>query len=149
MVQIVVADSLYDIEPVTTQTEVKPGWKIVDYQLPDKALRYLWGKHSRQPIEGGTPTFIIHPVDCKLFDFVVLKLKEKKQYRRFPSVNIYKCEINRIDLDFAKIELIGEEHFRVTPIKPLLPGEYILLNTSAKPVNGLGDVEVYPFTITK
>ncbi len=149
MVSIVVQDTVYAIEPTSTQTEIKPGWKIVDYKLPNKAVRYLWGAHSHQTTENGKPSFVIRPLNCQLTDFALIRLKEKKQYRRFPSPNLAECEMNRIDLDFAKIELAGEDQYLVQPLLPLKPGEYVWVNTMGKPLNNFGDIEVFPFTVEK
>lgn len=149
MVNIVVQDTVFAIDPTATQTEIKQGWKIVDYKLPNKAIRYLWGAHARQVAESPQPAFVITPVNCQLADFALIRLKEKKQYRKFPSPNLVECDMHRIDLDFAKIEMVGENKYRVQPLLPLPAGEYIWVNTMGKPLNNFGDVEVYPFTIEK
>lgn len=149
MIRIMVGDTSFEMSSATTQTEVKPGWKIVDYKLPDKATRYLWGHGSNQVSEDGRPVFLIRPEGYVLSDFAIIKLVQKKQYRKLPSPNLRDCDIIRVDLDFAKIELVGEDQFRVTPIKPLRPGEYILVNLAGKPVNNMGDIEVFPFAVSR
>lgn len=149
MVSIFVGDSIYEIPPVVTQTEYKPGWKIVDIQTNGKTSRYLWGKHSRQYCDDRQPRFIIDPRQCTLADFVLIKLKEKKEYRKFASHDFYECDFKRFGLDLVAITVLDDDRFDVRFHDPLMPGEYVIVNMKAEAVNEYGDVEVYPFTITK
>ena len=41
----------------------------------------------------------------------------------------------------------GEGVYRVRFRTPQQPGEYVILNMKSAPVNDMGDVKVYPFTI--
>lgn len=146
-VNILVGDSLYELPPVASQSEIKPGWKIVDIKLKDKTIRYLWGKHAKQLTDNKTPTFVIDVRKDVLHDFAIVKLDERKQYRKFPHADVKECRPQRIDLDWMKIELLKDERYRITPISPMEPGEYVIVNLQGKAINEYGDVEVYPFWI--
>lgn len=148
-VSILIGDSACTISEVTTQTELKPGWKIVDIQTNGKLTRYLWGKHSRQFADDQQPTFIIHTGGYKLTDFAIIKLKEKKEYRRFAQHNLYECDFNRIDLDIMEIAILDDDKYRVRFHAPQSPGEYVIVNLKSAPVNDMGDVKVYPYTIVR
>lgn len=148
-VYILVGDSMCAIAPVSTQSEFKPGWKIVDIQTRGKFARYLWGKHSRQFADDQQPTFIIHTGKYKLTDFVIIKLKEKKDFRQFPSHNLYECRNQPIDLDIMDIKPISDDAYRVRFHAPQQAGEYVIVNMKGVPVNDMGDMKVYPYTIVK
>ena len=146
-VSILVADSACAIAPVTTQSEHKPGWKIADFQTKGKSSRYIWGKHSRQFADDRQPAFILRTGKGKVNDYALIRLKEKKQMRQFPSHNLYECGHLPLDLDLMDITAVEEGIYRVRFRQPLQPGEYVILNMKSAPVNDMGDVKVYPFTI--
>lgn len=146
-VSILVGDSVCSIEPVTTQSEYKPGWKIVDIQTRGKSSRYLWGKHSRQFADDRQPAFILRTGQGKVNDFAVIRLKQKKEMRQFPSHNLIECGHRPIDLDLMDIVPQQEGVYRVRFRTPQQPGEYVILNMKSAPLNDMGDVKVYPFTI--
>lgn len=148
MVEIMVEDSSFEILPATTQTEVKPGWKFVDYKLPDKAIRYLWGRHAQQQTDNARPTFLIRPIDGKLTDYCIVKLKEKKQYRQFAKPNVTDGEYTRIDLESTEITRVDEDRFKIRPLRPLSKGEYVIVNLTSQPINEFGDMQVFPFSVT-
>lgn len=148
-ISIVVGDSLYEIAPVVTQSEYKPGWKIVDFQTNGKMSRYLWGKHSRQYADDQQPCIIIYAGNYKLNDFVLIKLKEKRDYRKFPSHNLYECDFRRFDLDLVAVKILDDDKYEARFHSPLVPGEYCITNLKYDPENDFCDVVVYPFTIVK
>ncbi len=148
-VSMFVEDSFYGIDPVCTQSEYKPGWKIVDIQTNGKLSRYLWGRHSRQLSDDRTPRLLIETGNYKLNDFVLIKLKEKKEYRKFASHNLFECDGRHIDLDLVAIKLLDDGRYEVRPHVPLTPGEYVIVNLKAEATNDFGDVYVYPFTISR
>lgn len=145
-----IGDSLYAISPSPTQTEVKPGWKIADVaETKSKSIRYVWGAHARQLAEGNLPRLVLKPVQGTLHDFVILKLKQKKQYRKFAKPKIEDCNPIYIDLHSFRIELLPDGRYSITPHQPMQPGEYVIINTAEKPLNELGDRNVYGFAISK
>lgn len=150
VVSIIIADSLCEIQPVTTQTEFKPGWKIADLKTKGKYTRYIWGRHSRQFADDRQPVFVIKPdLGKTLNDYAVIRLTEKKEYRRLPSTSLFECGFERIDLDNAVIKLLADESYEVRFKRPMEPGEYILVDMKGEPKSEFGDVEVYPFTILR
>ena len=147
-VWIDINDSLYAISPVQTQTQIKPGWKIADVaQTKSKKVRYIWGKNSRQMADTNRPTFVVKVTDGTLHDFVFVKLKEKKEYRQFKKSQIADCSPLYIDLHTFRIELRKDDRYAITPEQPLAKGEYVIIDTSAKPVNEYGDIICYGFTV--
>lgn len=149
-VWISIADSLYALSPSVTQTEVKPGWKIADIaETKSKAKRYLWGAHARQMADSAQPLFVLKVTNGTLHDFIILRLKQKKQYRLFAKAEYMECEPTFIDLTTFNIKLLPDERYQISPLQPFKPGEYVIIDTTAKPVNEFGDRQVYGFTITK
>lgn len=150
VISIIIGDSLCEIRSVVTQTEFKPGWKIVDLKTRDKYTRYIWGKHSRQFADDRQPVFVVTPEPGRtLNDYAVIRLKEKKEFRRLPSTSLFECGFERIDLDNANIQLLADESYRVRFKQAFEPGEYILVDMKGEPKSEFGDVEVYPFTILR
>lgn len=147
MVSILVGDSTFEIQPAVTQTEYKPGWKIVDVQTKGKYTRYLWGLTSRQVTDDRKPHFHIDASRCKLSDLLLIKLKVKRGYRQFPKANLTDCNGMAADLDKMVIQLVNDDTYLIYPKESLLPGEYVLVDKNAKPVNDMGDVETFPFTV--
>lgn len=146
---ITIGDSLYELPVERTMTEVRPGWKIADVaQTKDKATRYVWGPRSRQISDSRTPRLVIRTrTDGTLHDFVFVRLKEKKQYRKLPKSQIVDCKPIYIDLLTFRIELLPDERYAITPLRPLEPGEYILIDRGAKDASEYGDKTVYSFTV--
>ncbi len=144
-----VGDSIYRIAPVVTQTEYKSGWKFLDIQTDGSMTRYLWGKHSRQMADDRQPRLIIDTKRYKINDFIVIKLKEKKQYRKFISHSIFECEGRIIDLDYMAISSLGGSKYEIKPHVPMEPGEYVIANLKLEPTNEYGDIHVFPFTIVR
>lgn len=145
-----IGDSLYALPAIQTQTEVKPGWQIADVaKTKDKTTRYVWGAHSRQLADSAQPRFVLRTQQSTLHDFVIIKLKQKKQYRLLPKAKLNECNPIFIDLHTFRIELLPDERYSIIPLRPMEPGEYLLIDTSAKTVNELGDRMAYEFTISK
>lgn len=146
-VGVVIGDSIYRIEPQTTQTETKAGWKIVDYQTRSKTVRYLWGTHSKQPIEHSLPSFYINPGTSQLIDFAIIRLVPKRDYRKMPKAQLKECTYMTFDLYTVTAELLPDDNYKVTLKEPLKPGEYIITQMTQKPADEMGNIIVYPFTI--
>ncbi len=143
-------NQLYELNGVSTQTEIKPGWKIADIaETKAKSQRYVWGPRSRQLAESNRPTFVLKTQGGTLHDYLIVKMKQKKQYRKFPKIKLEDCNPLYIDLTTFRIELLPDERYKITPLQPLSPGEYVIVDTSAKPSNEYGDITVYGFTVEK
>lgn len=148
-VSIMVGDSAYQIAPQHTQTELKPGWKIVDIKLRDKTTRYLWGSSARQLADSPMLTFVIDTGGHALTDFSIIRLKQKRDYRRFPKAVFTQCDRIVLDLEAAEVRLLPDERFRVQLRQALPPGEYVVVDLKADPVNDSGDMPVYPFCVKR
>ncbi|MBQ2073432.1 MAG: hypothetical protein IKM92_04965 [Bacteroidaceae bacterium] len=135
------------IESQLTQSELKPGWKIVDIQLKSKINRYLWGAKSRQYCDTPRPSFIVNTDSLLLSDLVLIRLKARREYRSIPKPNVHDNKCIFVDLNNFRIEASGEEAFRITPITDLQPGEYIFTWMTARPIGELGDWTVFPFSV--
>ena len=146
---ITIGDSLYALPVEQTQTEVRPGWKIADVaETRAKMTRYVWGPRSRQIADGRTPRLVVRTrQDGTINDFVLIRLKEKKQYRQLPKPQIVDCKPTYIDLFTFRIEVLPDERYAVTPLRPLQPGEYILVDRGGKDASEFGDKVVYSFTV--
>lgn len=144
----IVADGIvFPIEQQQTQTEIKPGWKIVDIQLKSTRQRYLWGNTAKQYIRDTRPQFIIDTDTLLLSDMVVMKLKTKKEYRKIPKAKIQDNDCIYVDFNTFIIEPHEEESFLIRPTQPLEPGEYLITWTTLSPIGQLEDWLVWPFCI--
>ena len=135
------------IESQLTQSELKPGWKIVDIQLKSKINRYLWGAKSRLYCDTPRPSFIVDTDSLLLSDLVLIRLKTRREYRSIPKPNVHDNKCIFVDLNNFRIEASGDEAFRITPLNDLQPGEYIFTWITARPIGELGDWTVFPFTV--
>lgn len=137
----------YPIEPQQTQTEVKPGWKIVDIQLKSTLQRYLWGARAKDLTDDTRPQFIVDTDTLLLSDMVLIKLKSKKEYRKIPKAEIHDNKCILVDLNTFRIEVYGEEAFLLQPLNALESGEYIFTWTTKETVGELNDWVVWPFSV--
>lgn len=147
-VSLYVGNNLVDIPVQQTQTELKPGWKIVDIQMKPKKTCYLWGGQSKQITDDRRPVFIIEPGEGEtLADYAFIKLKKRKQYRQITQTILANNPYIRIDLNNFNIKTEGEKAFQIQPKEVMEKGEYILVNLLQKPLGKLGDYNVYPIQI--
>lgn len=147
-VQLQVALNWVDIPVEQTQTELKKGWKIVDIQLSDRKIHYLWGIHSKQLTDDAKPRFTITPgTDETLADYAIIRLKGMRKYRQLARPLLVNNDYYRIDLNGFDIKAKGDLSFIVQPHDPLPKGDYILVNLVQKPIGELGDYQVYSFQI--
>jgi hypothetical protein len=137
----------FPIEVQQTQTEVKPGWKILDIQLKSKFKRYLWGTKAKQLAENSLPKFIVDTDSLLLSDLVLIKLKGKKEYRSIPKPEVYQNKCIHVDFSTFYIETYGSDLFLIQPIQPLAPGEYIFTWKTLSPVGKTEDWLVWPFSV--
>jgi hypothetical protein len=82
-----------------------------------------------------------------LNDYALIRLKERRGFRYLPASEFKDCDYTRVELGLFNIENLPGLGFAVTPLTPLFPGEYILVDLSQKPVNQYGDVKAYDFTV--
>ena len=148
-VEISVADNWAEIPVQQTQSELKPGWNIVDYQMKGKLTHYLSGGHATQLAEGNRPVFRVTPGESQvLVDFVLVRLKASKTYRKMFKSHL--IENNYIRLEPSNFDIKAEsDSFVCQPRQPLKPGEYIMAYLTQSPIGELGDLLVYPFCVLK
>lgn len=146
-VQIKIGEQFVDIKAQQTQSELKPGWTIMDLKMKDKVCHYIWGKQARQMAEDPNPIFHITVTEEEtLQDYAIIKLVRNKQYRKLAKANIRDNEYERIELANFDIKAT-ESGFICKKNKPLATGEYIIVNIAQKTIGELHDYIVYPFQI--
>lgn len=124
----------------------KKGWDIQGFQVGGKTLRYFSEPHSKQ-LTDRKPKFAIYPQTQHLNDYVLIRLREKRNHRLMPAPEFKDCDYTRIELNRFKIENLPNMGFAVTPLKELFPGEYILVDITQKKTNAYGDFKAYDFTV--
>jgi len=146
-VEITVGEVWAEIPVQQTQSELKPGWKIVDYQMKSRLTHYLSGGHASQLSDGLRPSFRVLPGEKEvLVDYVLIRLKDSKYYRKFPKAKLTDNAYIRLEPNDFDIRADGDA-FVCQPRQPLQQGEYVLLNLQQQPVGDLGDLLVYPFSV--
>lgn len=141
--------ALIDIEPQTTQTQIKPGWKIVDVQLKDKLTRYLWGAHAQHYIERGRPEFVVKTDTLLLSNLVLVQLKEKREYRQMRKPHLHDNDLTFVELKTFSISQYedSEDTYIIRPTEDIQPGEYFFTWYGAATIGKTEDLVVWPFTI--
>lgn len=148
-VEIAVGDNWVEIPAQQTQSELKPGWKIVDYQMKSRLIHYLSGGRATQLVEGNRPVLrVTLGPDEVLVDYAVIRLKGFKSYRKLPKPGLSDNDYVRLELRYFDIKAQSDS-FICQSHQPLQPGEYILVCLSQKPIGDLGDLLVYPFGVMK
>lgn len=143
---IFVEDSMYAMREVTTQTEMKRGIDIQGITVGRKLRRYIYGASAKQE-STSQPRFAIYPTTQNLNDYVLVRLKERKDYRLLPMPQLVDCDYIRVELKNFKIENLPNMGFAVTPLSSLFPGEYILTDITQEPCNQYGDFKAYDFKV--
>lgn len=132
----------------TTQTEIRPGWKISDFQMKDRTIRYLNGQHATQLADSPRPSFVIIPGDKEtLLQYAIMRVRHKRGYRTFYKAQLDRNSFMRVTPDDFQIEAYGENGFKCRPLSPLPKGDYVLLNVEQSPVGKMGDYQCYPFRV--
>jgi len=148
-IEISVQGNWAEIPAQQTQSELKPGWKIVDYQMKSRLTHYLTGGHATQLSDGNRPMFRVTPgPDEVLVDYALIRLKTKKYYRKLPRPQLIENIYTRLEPKFFDIKAESDS-FICQPREPLPAGEYILVHLAQRPVGELGDLLVYPFSVAK
>ena len=148
-VELSIGEGWAEIPVQQTQSELKPGWKIVDYQMKGKLTHYLSGGHASQLAEGNRPVFRVTPGEKEvLVDYVLVRLKATKYYRKMFKSHLIECNYIRLDPNDFDIKAESDS-FICQPKQPLAPGEYILANLKQSPIGELQDLLVYPFCVLK
>lgn len=148
-VEILVGSNWAEIPAQQTQSELKPGWKIVDYQMKSKLTHYLSGGHASQLAEGNRPVFRVTPAEKEvLFGYVLVRLKTSKYYRKMFKPLLIECNYTRLEPSYFDVRAESDA-FICQPKQPLKPGEYILANLNQRPIGELQDILVYPFCVLK
>ncbi len=148
-VEVSVNGNWAEIYAQQTQSELKPGWKIVDYQMKSKLTRYLSGGHASQLTDGNRPIFRVTPGEKEvLVDYVIIRLKAMKTYRKMFRPLLIENNYTRLEPSTFDIKAESDS-FICQPRQPLAAGEYILACISQPPIGELQDLLVYPFTVVK
>ena len=148
-VEILVGGNWVEIPVQQTQSELKPGWKIVDYQMKSKLTHYLSGGHASQLTDGNRPVFRVTPAEKEvLIDYVLIRLKASKYYRKMFKPLLIECNYTRLEPSVFDVKAESDS-FICQPRQPLQPGEYILANLKQQPIGELQDLLVYPFCVGK
>ena len=146
-VELAVGEGWVEIPVQQTQSELKPGWKIVDYQMKSKLTHYLSGGHASQLTEGNRPVFRVTPSEKEvLVDYVLIRLKASKYYRKMFKPLLIECNYTRLEPSAFDVKAESDS-FICQPRQPLQPGEYILANLKQQPIGELQDLLVYPFSV--
>lgn len=145
-VYILVEGEIYDIKPEQTQTEIKPGWKIVDYETAPRTVRYIYGSSARD-LGNILQTFVIDPGEYVLSDFALVKLTRKSLYRRLRKAKMLDNDYVILDINSFDIKPYDDDKFKCTPKTPLKPGEYAIVCLKAPQIGEAGDYEMFPISI--
>ena len=146
-VELAVGEGWVEIPVQQTQSELKPGWKMVDYQMKSKLTHYLSGGHASQLTDGNRPVFRVTPAEKEvLIDYVLIRLKASKYYRKMFKPLLIECNYTRLEPSYFDIKAESDS-FICQPRQPLQPGEYILANLKQQPIGELQDLLVYPFSV--
>lgn len=147
-VWIQVADNSVPLKAEQTQTETKPGWKIVDIKMKDRQIHYLWGSRATQMADSSNPTLLIYPNEKEtLADYALIRLRRRKQYRQLMKSPLERNEFIRFLPEHFDIRPAAGIGFACTPLKPLPVGEYIVVFLNQKPVGDAGDYMVHAFSV--
>ena len=147
-VELQVTDHFVEIPVEQTQTEIRPGWKIVDIQLRSRSNRYLNGGQARHLTDDQMPQFRITPArDETLANYALIRLRQKRYYRQLPDPILRQNIYQRIEPQHFDIKLQDDSTFLCHPLKALDKGAYILVNIAQKPVGELQDYLVFPFQV--
>ncbi len=146
-VEMMVEGNVAEMTLHTTQTEIRPGWKISDYQMNDRTTRYLWGAHATQLADNNRPTFLITPGNEEtLLQYALMRLRHKRSYRAFYKPQLEKNSFMRFTPEDFELRAEGDA-FVCRPRSPLPKGDYILINVEQKPTGEMGDYKGYPFRV--
>ena len=147
-VELKVLDNFVKLTPEQTQSELRPGWTVFDIKLKDKLIHYLSRGHSSQLTDDNMPEFHIIPAENEvLSDYAIIRLQNKRYYRKLPKSNIWENDYKRVEPANFYIKSDGDNGFICHPLEALLKGEYILLNIKQNPIGDLKDLKVYSFQV--
>ena len=147
-VELKVLENFATLKAEQTQSELKPGWTVFDIKLKDKLIHYLDGGHSSQLTDDNMPEFHIIPAEDEvLADYAILRLLNKKYYRKIPKAIIWENDYKRVEPANFYIKSDGDKGFFCHPTDALPKGDYILLNIKQNPIGDLKDLKVYSFQV--
>lgn len=148
-VEIDISGSWAEIPAQQTQSELKPGWKIVDYQMKSRLTHYLSGGHATQMADGQVPSFRVTPGTKEvLVDYALIRLERHKSYRKLPKAKLADNEYIRMEPKDFDVRADGDS-FICRSRHPLSPGEYIIVCLSQKSIGELEDILAYPLSVMK
>lgn len=145
-----VARQVVELPLQTTQTLLHPGWKIAGIKLRDRQEHYLWGAHATQLTDDAQPTLIIAPGrEETLVQYALIRLHNKRDRRILMRPNPKDNDYARLTPEHFHIELTKDESFACQPLKPLAPGDYLLLNIEQQPQGETGEYQGYTFRVNE
>lgn len=146
--EIRVADHFVALGAEQTQTQIRPGWKIVDIQLKNKTTHYLSGRLAHQLTDDQMPIFrLTLAPDETLVDYALIRLRQKRQYRKLPNSDLRLNHYQRVEPQNFSIKPICDSTFEFHPLTALNRGSYILVNIAQQPIGDFMDYIVYPFQV--
>lgn len=145
-VYIYVENAPHPLKAVTSQTDVRRGWDIQGVNVGRRTIRCFPGRRALQ-LANSQPTFAIYPRQESLNDYALVRLKEKRACRLLPETTLANCPYTRVELKAFRIENLPDMGFAVTPLAPLAPGEYILVNLAQPPVGEQENIRAFPFSV--
>jgi len=147
-VELKVLNNFVKLTVEQTQSELKPGWTVFDIQLKDKLTHYLSAGHSTQLTDNNIPEFHIIPAENEvLADYAIIRMQQKKYYRKLPKSIIWENDYKRVEPANFYIKSDGDNGFICHPLNTLVKGEYVLLNLKQEPIGELQDLKVYSFQV--
>ena len=145
---LMVGPGFIEVPAEQTQTEVRPGWRIVDIQLRDHTTRYLQGRVARQLTDDRMPLLRVMPGHGEtLVDYALIRLRQKRSYRQFSHPELRMNEYLRIEPANFSISVLNDSVFECRPNASLTPGSYVLTNLAQKPLGEMGDYTVFPLQV--
>lgn len=147
-ISVMVGPGFIEIPAEQTQTEIRPGWKIVDIQLRSHTTRYLQGRMARQLTDDQMPLIRIMPGRNEmLVDYALIRLKQKHSYRQLHKPDLRQNEYVRFEPKNFSISVVNDSTFECRPLAALQPGAYILANVAQQPHGECGDYTVFPLQV--
>lgn len=145
-----VAQQVVELPLQSTQTLLHPGWKIADIKLRDRQEHYLWGIHATQLTDDALPTLIVAPGhEETLVQYALIRLRNKRDRRIIARNTLKENEYIRLTPEHFHIKLTKDESFACQPLKPLAPGDYLLLNIEQQPQGETGEYQGYTFRVNE
>ncbi len=144
---IVLADTAWAIPLSQTLSSTRAPWTVFSFQVGGRSAKYLPGRVSSQRADTRQPVFILSTGGARLADFALITLVQRRGRRELPAPVLRDNPCTPVGLASFLILRQDEASYRIQPLSPLAPGEYMLLDLSQPPVGEAGDYVGFCFTI--